>query len=125
MNGSKPDDAVLEQTRRFYVDASLCGTSAIALKTNAPAVLAREALRYAVNDPTKGATFLGSSTLVMPEKAALVNGAAVREWDSNGTNFGYVPSLLSVSPLLSLSLCVCVYCGYDAQPYNCAIGEGT
>ncbi|MGC4005452.1 MAG: hypothetical protein QM811_20950 [Pirellulales bacterium] len=28
---------------------------------------------------------------VRPEKAILANCAAVREWDSNGTNFGYDP----------------------------------
>ena len=30
---------------------------------------------------------------VQPEKAILANGSAVREWDSNGTNFGYNPQL--------------------------------
>ena len=28
----------------------------------------------------------------MPEKAVLANSSAVREWDSNGTNFGYNPA---------------------------------
>src|SRR5262245_19127972 len=27
----------------------------------------------------------------MPEKAVAANSSAVREWDSNGTNFGYAP----------------------------------
>ena len=35
----------------------------------------------------------GSKTLVAPEKAIAANSAAVREWDSNGTNFGYNPKL--------------------------------
>lgn len=30
-----------------------------------------------------------ASRRVHPEKAALAHAAAVREWDSNGTNFGY------------------------------------
>ena len=33
----------------------------------------------------------GSSTPVAPEKAILANCSAVREWDSNGTNFGFNP----------------------------------
>ena len=28
----------------------------------------------------------------MPEKAVLANSSAVREWDANGTNFGYNPA---------------------------------
>ena len=35
----------------------------------------------------------GSAIPVHPEKAVLANSAAVREWDSNGTNFGYNPKL--------------------------------
>ena len=89
----KPAGDVMKHTKAFYVDASLCGVSAIALQTNAPAVLRREAARYPAPDAARGATVLGSSDLVMPEKAALANGAAVREWDSNGTNFGCVEYL--------------------------------
>jgi 2-methylcitrate dehydratase len=40
-----------------------------------------------------GATCFGSTTSVSPEKAIVANTSAVREWDSNGTNFGYNPSL--------------------------------
>jgi 2-methylcitrate dehydratase len=39
-----------------------------------------------------GATVFGSHIAVQPEKAVAANGAAVREWDSNGTNFGYNPA---------------------------------
>ena len=42
-------------------------------------------------DRVSGATVFGSSKLVSPEKAILANSSAVREWDSNGTNFGYDP----------------------------------
>jgi 2-methylcitrate dehydratase len=97
----EPAEAVLERTRLFHTDAVLCGLSALALQTNAPTVLAREALRYPVAEGTPpigrgahpGATIFGSSTQVHPEKAILANSSAVREWDSNGTNFGYNPRL--------------------------------
>jgi 2-methylcitrate dehydratase len=41
----------------------------------------------------EGATVFGSSQRVKPEKAVVANSSAVREWDSNGTNFGYRPEL--------------------------------
>jgi 2-methylcitrate dehydratase len=98
----EPDAAVLERTRLFHTDACLCGLSALALGTNAPTVLRNEALQYAVpaGDPAKlgpglgkskfhGAPVFGSGVRVKSEKAIVANCAAVREWDSNGTNFGY------------------------------------
>lgn len=36
---------------------------------------------------------LGSDEQVPYEKAVLANASAVREWDSNGTVFGYNPSV--------------------------------
>ena len=97
----EPDASVLERTNMFFTDAVVCGLSALALKTNAPTVLRDEALQYPVTDAThrlgkavqRGATVLGSNVQVQPEKAILANGSAVREWDSNGTNFGYNPQL--------------------------------
>jgi 2-methylcitrate dehydratase len=68
----------------------LCGLSALALGTNAPTILRREALGYRRDD---GVPCLGSSETVAPEKAIVANCSAVREWDSNGTNFGYNPRL--------------------------------
>lgn len=100
----EPGAAVIERTNQFHTDAVICGVSALALKTNAPTILRQEAMRYAtsrnVGFGTQGLPFkavragvpvLGSTTDVMPEKAILANAAAVREWDSNGTNFGYNP----------------------------------
>lgn len=58
--------------------------------TNAPNVLREEALEYGTQ---KGATVFGSSASVAPEKAVAANASAVREWDSNGTVFGYNPSI--------------------------------
>jgi 2-methylcitrate dehydratase len=96
-----PDPAVLERTLMFHTDAALCGVSALALGTNAPTLLRTEALEYARPPATPmpeaagtpGATVFGSPVIVAPEKAVAANCAAVREWDSNGTNFGYNPEL--------------------------------
>merc|ERR1719199_1851698 len=68
----------------------MCGISALALKTNAPHVLRNEALEY---QDERGAKVFGSSKKCAPEKAILANAAAVREWDSNGTVFGFNPSI--------------------------------
>ncbi|RMH31275.1 MAG: hypothetical protein D6692_00630 [Planctomycetota bacterium] len=97
----EPSQAVLDRTNLFFTDAVLCGLSALALKTNAPTILRNEALQYPVTDAThligrakrRGATVFGSNTQVQPEKAIVANCSAVREWDSNGTNFGYNPEL--------------------------------
>ena len=87
MAGPGPDAAVLERTRLFHTDAVLCGASALALRANAPTVLRAEALEY-----PGGAGLLGGGPTVKPEKAVVANCAAMREWDANGTNFGYDPS---------------------------------
>ncbi|MHC5025252.1 MAG: MmgE/PrpD family protein [Planctomycetota bacterium] len=88
MNGTgEPSPSVLERTERFHTDAVLCGLSALAMGTNAPTILRQEAHDYAC--VSKGATTFASNTTVKPEKAILANAAAVREWDSNGTNFGF------------------------------------
>ncbi len=97
----EPDASVLEKTNLFFTDATICGLSALALGTNAPTVLRNEALSYRIADGAKpigrakhlGATVFGSTVPVQPEKAILANSSAVREWDSNGTNFGYNPEL--------------------------------
>jgi 2-methylcitrate dehydratase len=68
--------------------------SALALRTTAPTILRAEALGY---DDASGATVFGSSKRLKPEKAVAANGSAVREWDSNGTNFGYNPALGNVA----------------------------
>lgn len=102
---AEPGAAVLERTEMFHTDACLCGVSALALGTNAPNLLRAEALTYPVpaagigsmaapfGCKFPGATVFGSNVPVQPEKAIVANAAAVREWDSNGTNFGYNPAL--------------------------------
>ena len=85
-----PSEAVKDKTRQFFADAAVCGLSAIALGTNAPLVLREEAAEYPKDG---GVTVFGSTAAVCPEKAIAANCSAVREWDSNGTNFGYNPAL--------------------------------
>ena len=74
----------------FFTDSVVCGLSAIALGTNAPTVLREEAATY---PHAGGAPVFGSNRPVAPEKAIVANCAAVREWDANGTNFGFNPAL--------------------------------
>jgi 2-methylcitrate dehydratase len=103
LRDGNPSGAVLAKTNQFFTDACLCGISALALGTNAPTVLRNEAHQYAVPEghsgpglgrsSTHGATCFGSATRVKAEKAIVANCSAVREWDSNGTNFGYRPEL--------------------------------
>ncbi|HEY2882742.1 MAG TPA: MmgE/PrpD family protein, partial [Pirellulales bacterium] len=87
-----PSDKVWQTLERFHIDSIACGVSALALGCNAPKVLLAEALEYRLPSGQKGASCLGSAAAVKPEKAVVANSSAVREWDSNGTNFGYDPA---------------------------------
>ena len=82
------DPQVLERVSLFHLDSVACGIAALALKLNAPSVLLGEAARYQRQD---GATCFGGLRTA-PEKAVVANSSAVRELDSNGTNFGYNPA---------------------------------
>src|SRR5687768_15318000 len=84
-----PGDAVLDKVEQFHLDSVACGVSALAAGANAPTVLRREAFEYSVNDMADGVPMFGSALRVAPEKAVLACSSAVREWDANGTNFGY------------------------------------
>jgi 2-methylcitrate dehydratase len=88
--GNNIDDIVWKRIEQFHTDSVMCGISALALKTNAPTVLRSEALTYQSDD---GATVFGSPIRCAPEKAICANASAVREWDSNGTVFGFNPSI--------------------------------
>lgn len=88
--GTGPSQMVLDRTRAFHTDSLLCGASALALQTNAPTLLRAEALEY---QDAGGASVLGSNIRCKAEKAIAANSSAVREWDSNGTNFGFNPGL--------------------------------
>jgi 2-methylcitrate dehydratase len=87
----RPSDVVCARTEQFHLDSIACGVSALAHGTNAPTLLRREALRYLCADADQGVPCFGSMVRVMPEKAVAACSSAVREWDSNGTNFGYNP----------------------------------
>ena len=84
-------DEVYERVERFHRDSIACGVSALALRTNAPTVLRSEALEYPAVNPSQGVPCFASRQRIMPEKAVVANSSAVREWDANGTNFGYNP----------------------------------
>jgi 2-methylcitrate dehydratase len=88
-----PGEAAMARVEQFHLDCVACAVSAIAMGTNSPTVLRNEALRYQRGHNEAGGRCFGSSSIVSPEKAVLANCAAVREWDANGTNFGYNPSL--------------------------------
>jgi 2-methylcitrate dehydratase len=95
MQNGQPSQAVYERVKLFHNDAVLCGISAIAQHTNAPTVFRKEAVAYGlpntdVNSRLAGyARIFGSDKLTLAEKAIVSNCSAVREWDSNGTVFGY------------------------------------
>mmetsp|Transcript_110390 Transcript_110390/g.213810 ORF Transcript_110390/g.213810 Transcript_110390/m.213810 type:complete len:565 (-) Transcript_110390:168-1862(-) len=88
--GDDIDDHVWLRIEQFHTDSVMCGISALALKTNAPTVLREESLAY---PDSNGATVFGSAAKCAPEKAICANASAVREWDSNGTVFGYNPNI--------------------------------
>jgi len=88
--GNNIDNIVWKRIEQFHTDSVMCGISALALKTNAPTILRNEALSYKDGN---GATPFGSMERCAPEKAVVANASAVREWDSNGTVFGYNPNI--------------------------------
>jgi 2-methylcitrate dehydratase len=87
-----PSDEVLGRVEMFHLDSIACGVSALADGANAPRVLRSEALEYRVTGTAEGVPMFGSTVLVPPEKTVLACSSAVREWDANGTNFGYNPA---------------------------------
>lgn len=89
---------MIDRTKLFHTDSVLCGLSALGYQTNAPVVLRTEALEYShdVQEPEdchtvkkNCARVFGSTKLTLAEKAICANVSAVREWDSNGTVFGF------------------------------------
>lgn len=82
-------DATLARLEQFHLDSVGCGVSALALAANAPTVLRTEALATVPAAGSRGGICFGSRHPCAVEKAVAANSSAVREWDSNGTNFGY------------------------------------
>lgn len=103
LDNKKIDDEVYKRVQLFHADSVFCGISAIALRTNAPNLLRDEAINvYSVNPDKKTnkaqhsfhlSKCFGSKLFVHAEKAVAANVSAVREWDANGTVFGYDPNL--------------------------------
>jgi len=81
--------ATLERLGQFHLDSVGCGVSAISHEANAPTVLRGEALATPPAHGSRGGICFGSPEPCAVEKAVAANASAVREWDSNGTNFGY------------------------------------
>ncbi|MCE9630430.1 MAG: MmgE/PrpD family protein [Planctomycetia bacterium] len=81
--------ATLGLLERFHLDSVGCGVSALGLAANAPTVLRREALATPPMAGSRGGICFGSTRRCLVERAVAANASAVREWDSNGTNFGY------------------------------------
>jgi 2-methylcitrate dehydratase len=98
LENKKIDESVYNKVQLFHTDSVICGISAIALRTNAPNILRDEAINlYSVNPDKKSkghnlSKCFGSKLWVHSEKAIVANTSAVREWDSNGTVFGYDPT---------------------------------
>ena len=87
-------DEVIERVNLFHTDSVICALLAIAMLTNAPNVLRKEALaNYRCYNSRGGAYLFGTDKKVAVEKAIAANTAAVREWDSNGTVFGFNANL--------------------------------
>ena len=85
-------EATLTLLERFHLDSVGCAVSAISQRANAPIVLRSEAMGTRPATGSQGGICFGGQHACATEKAVLANAAAVREWDSNGTNFGYDPS---------------------------------
>jgi len=83
--------ATLQRVEQFHLDSVGCGVSALAHRANAPTVLRWEALGTAPVLGSRGGICFGAGRPCAVEKAVAANASAVREWDSNGTNFGYDP----------------------------------
>ena len=89
--GRPVSTATLALLERFHLDSVGCGVSALALAANAPTVLRREALAAPPAAGSRGGQVFGSRQACAIERAVAANASAVREWDSNGTNFGHDP----------------------------------
>lgn len=117
--GKGPSPSVLHKTEQFHTDSVFCGLSALSMGCRSPHVLRAEALEY---PEEKGATVFGSTQRVKPEKAVLANANAVREWDSNGTVFGYNPNIkghtageFGHNDFYPVVVAACQVMGYDGK----------
>jgi len=88
-NPQSVSTATIELVERFHLDSVGCAISAIHQRANACTVLRREALTTRPAAQNIGGICFGDSTKVDTARSVAANVAAVREWDSNGTNFGF------------------------------------
>eukprot|EP00455_Lapot_gusevi_P009137 TRINITY_DN1407_c0_g1_i1.p1 TRINITY_DN1407_c0_g1~~TRINITY_DN1407_c0_g1_i1.p1 ORF type:complete len:537 (+),score=189.65 TRINITY_DN1407_c0_g1_i1:2-1612(+) len=116
--GSGPAESVYRRVELFHTDSVVCGISALALGCNAPTILRDEAHDY---PNPNGALCFGSKQRVAAEKAVCANASAVREWDSNGTVFGYNKKLghlageFGHNDYYPAVIAACQIKGYDGQ----------
>lgn len=84
-----PSPETIACLERFHVDSVGCGVSALAAAARAPKVLRSMALASPPQRGTAGGLCFGSPRPAEVGRAVAANASAVREWDANGTNFGY------------------------------------
>jgi 2-methylcitrate dehydratase len=93
MQEGTPHQSVLNRAKMFHFDSIVCGLSALNYNTNAPVLLRNEAIRSSAKEKMPGtAKVFGYKGWVPTTLAIVANSSAVREWDSNGTVFGYSSS---------------------------------
>ncbi len=81
--------ATLDRVAQFHLDSVGCAVSALSQGARAPTVLRNEALQHSPSRDSRGGIVFGSARPTDVSKAVAANCSAVREWDSNGTVFGY------------------------------------
>ena len=83
--------ATLDRVAQFHLDSVGCAVSALSQGARAPTVLRNEALQHSPSRDSRGGIVFGSARPTDVSKAVAANCSAVREWDYNGTNFGFDP----------------------------------
>ena len=88
-----PSDAVLGKVEQFHLDSVACGVSGAGVRGECADRAAARGARVSERRRDAAACRCSARTVrVAPEKAVLACSSAVREWDANGTNFGYNPA---------------------------------
>ena len=86
-----PGREALERIEQFHLDSVACGVSALACGAGRRGCCGPRRSTTA-SASSRAAFCFGSRMAVKSEKAVLANSSAVREWDANGTNFGFNPA---------------------------------
>ena len=86
-----PTPAVWQKLEKLHIDSVACGVSALARGATPRRCCGTR--RWNTAPPTTKALAASARNVrVKAEKAVVANCSAVREWDANGTNFGYDPT---------------------------------